>query len=229
MTGLLVADSFLVSGGRVRGLSLHRSRFLGSCAAHGVEASEFFDDVVDRLPRDGQWFPRLELWPDGLFDLRMRPAPPLGGALRVRVHDGPDPRVAPRVKGPDLDLLGALRNAAHDADEVLLTGPDGQVLEAAYASLLWWEGDTLCLPPQDLPLLPSVTVALLRRIALSRGVSVLERDRAVSDLDGREAWLVNALHGIRPVRAWVGVSVRAGAAVAADAWQRDLEAVAEPV
>jgi branched-subunit amino acid aminotransferase/4-amino-4-deoxychorismate lyase len=229
MTGLLVADSFLVSGGRVRGLALHRSRFVGSCASLGVSASSFFDDVVERLPRDGQWFPRLELWPDGLFDLRMRPAPPLGGALRVRVHDGPDPRSAPRVKGPDLDLLGALRNAAHDADEVLLTGPDDQVLEAAYASLLWWEGDTLCLPPQDLPLLPSVTVALLRRISVTRGVSVAERRRTVSDLDGCEAWLVNALHGIRPVRMWVGTAVSAGPAVRAASWQRDLEALAKPV
>lgn len=229
MTGLLVADSFLVCGGRVRGLGLHRSRFVGSCAAHGVAAAEFFDDVVGRLPRDGRWFPRLELRPDGLLDLRMRTAPPLGDALRVRVHDGPDPRSAPRVKGPDLDLLGALRIAAHDADEVLLTGPDDQVLEAAYASLLWWEDDTLCLPPQHLPLLPSVTVALLRRIAVTRGVCVAERSRTVAGLDGREAWLVNALHGIRPVRTWVGTATSAGSVTRAASWQRDLGASAEPL
>lgn len=204
MTVLLVADSFLVDEGRVRGLELHRARFTGSCAVQGVSALSFWDEAIAGLPRSGRWFPRLELTNDRRLCVRLRPAPPPGDQVTVRLYDGPDPRREPRVKGPDLELLGSLREQfAYAADEVLLSAPGGTVLEAAYSSLVWWEDDVLCLPPQDLPVLPSVTVALLRLIAADRGTAVAERPRTVVDLDGREAWLVNALHGIRPVRTWL--------------------------
>jgi branched-subunit amino acid aminotransferase/4-amino-4-deoxychorismate lyase len=60
-------------------------------------------------------------------------------------------------------------------------------------------------------------------------VPVAERSRTPAELDGREAWLVNALHGIRPVRSWSGFAGTAGPAVRAAAWQLDLEALAEPL
>ncbi len=162
MTALLVADSFLVDDGRVRGLSLHRARFTASCAAHGIEAGGFFDAVIAELPREGRWFPRLELSAGkGLgtgaepelvtgeasalgaeLGSRLRPAPEYGGPVAVLPYDRPDPRRQPRVKGPDLELLGALRDRAAASDgagEVLLCGRAGEVLEGAYTSLLWWE------------------------------------------------------------------------------------------
>jgi branched-subunit amino acid aminotransferase/4-amino-4-deoxychorismate lyase len=215
---LLVADSFLLDDGRVRGLELHRSRFGNSCARHGVRVEYFWTKSVAAFPQQGRWFPRFELGADRELRLRMRPAPRLGTDVSVRVYDGPDPRREPRIKGPDLDLLGELRESA-DADDVLLCGAGGLVLEAAYASLLWWEGEVLCLPPQGLRVLPSVTVALLRRIAAERGVAVAERARRPADLDGAEAWLVNALHGIRPVRAWAGSALVAGVPARAAAWR----------
>jgi Amino-transferase class IV len=212
MSEVLVADSFLVDGGRVRGLELHRSRFGNSCARHGVSVEDFWTKSVAEFPQQGQWFPRFELSADRELRLLMRPAPHLGGELSVRVYNGPDPRRQPRVKGPDLTVLGELRDA-------VLCGPGGVVLEGAYASLLWWEGDVLCLPPQGLAVLPSVTVVLLRRIAADRGVVVAERARRPTDLDGAEAWLVNALHGIRPIRAWTGAELVAGVPVRAAEWQ----------
>jgi len=250
VTALLVADSFLVDDGRVRGLSLHRARFTASCAAHGIEAGAFFDAVIAELPREGRWFPRLEVSAGkGLatgaelvageasalgaeLGSRLRPAPEYGGPVAVLPYDRPDPRRQPRVKGPDLELLGALRDRAAASDgagEVLLCGRAGEVLEGAYTSLLWWEDDVLCLPPADLPVLPSVTVSLLRGVAAERGVEVAERRRTIAELDGREAWLVNALHGIRPVRAWLGPGPSAGAAVHAAGWQRLLTDLAEPL
>ena len=279
MTALLVADSFLVDDGRVRGLSLHRARFTASCSAHGIDAGGFFDAVIAELPREGRWFPRLELTDKDLelgtgaerglrtgaelglatgteFELRigaqpevgigrepplagrvelgwrLRPAPEYGGPVAVLPYDRPDPRRQPRVKGPDLELLGALRDRAAASDgagEVLLCGRAGEVLEGAYTSLLWWEDDVLCLPPADLLVLPSVTVSLLRGVAAERGVEVAERRRTIAELDGREAWLVNALHGIRPVRAWLGSGPSPGAAVHAAEWQRLLTDLAEPL
>ena len=232
MSGLLVADSFLVAEGKVRGLDLHRDRFTGSCAALGVRADAFWDESVQRLPRAGRWFPRFELHAGGELSMQVRPAPPTGGRIRVSVHDGPDPRTAPRVKGPDLAALGALKAraaSAYGADEVVLTGSEGVVLEAAYSAALWWEGETLCVPPEDQPLLPSVTVRLLRRIATAGGVEFAERTRTPVQLAELEVWLVNALHGIRSVEAWVPGPARLLPSERAEQWQRTLLDLAVPL
>ena len=157
------------------------------------------------MPGFGRWFPRFELQTSGELAVQLRPAPPIGGRVRVAVHDGPDPRTAPRVKGPDLELLGKLKeSAAHRADEILLLDHDGTVLEAAYSALAWWEDDTLCFPPSDRPLLPSVTAATPppHRHRPRRPGRRAPRSPPPTSEATTEAWLVNALHGIRPIHAW---------------------------
>lgn len=228
MGDLLVADSFLVANGKVRGLELHRDRFVRSCAAAGVAAERFWDEQIGRLPGFGRWFPRFELHGSGGLAVQLRPAPPIGGRVRVAVHEGPDPRTAPRVKGPDLELLGKLRESAPDrADEILLLDTDGTVLEAAYSALAWWEGDTLCFPPSDRPLLPSVTATLLRRIATTQGIEVSEHPITPEALQATdEAWLVNALHGIRPIHAWGPSPIDPLPNSHSTEWQTHLEALA---
>ncbi|TCO22205.1 branched-subunit amino acid aminotransferase/4-amino-4-deoxychorismate lyase [Kribbella steppae] len=225
-----VADSFLVANGKVRGIELHRERFVGSCAAAGVEAAGFWTDQVRRLPGFGRWFPRFELRTSGELAVQLRPAPPVGGRVRVVVHEGPDPRTAPRVKGPDLELLGKLKEAAsHRADEILLLDQDGTVLEAAYSAIAWWEDDTLCFPPSDRPLLPSVTAALLRQVATTQGIEVAERACTPTDLQSHEVWLLNALHGIRPVHAWSDSAIDPLPNSQATSWQNHLTALAQPL
>lgn len=236
MNSLLVADSFLVANGTVRGLDLHRHRFTTSCKALGFDgAGDYWDEQVTRLPGFGRWFPRFELWTDGLTDeaprlaLQVRPAPPQGGRVRVAVHEGPDPRTKPRVKGPDLEMLGALKAeaaATQHADEILLLDTDGTVLEAAYSAVVWWEDDTLCTPPADRPLLPSVTVALLRDLAATRGIESAERSRTPADLMDREVWLLNALHGIRAVEAWSREPIQPLPFTRSTDWQAALQGLA---
>ena len=228
MSGLLVADSFLVANGKVRGLELHRERFVRSCAAAGVAAERFWDEQAGRLPGFGRWFPRFELQTSGELAVQLRPAPPIGGRVRVAVHEGPDPRTAPRVKGPDLELLGKLKEAAPDrADEILLLDTDGTVLEAAYSAVAWWEDDTLCFPQSDRPLLASVTAQLLRRIAANQGVEISERAATPQDLqNATEAWLVNALHGIRPIHAWGASAIDPLPNSHSSLWQSHLESLA---
>ena len=227
MSGLLVADSFLVANGKVRGLELHRDRFVRSCAAEGVEAGRFWDEQIGRLPGFGRWFPRFELRMSGLA-VQLRPAPLIGGRVRVAVHHGADPRTAPRVKGPDLEMLGKLKDSApYRADEILLLDHDGTALEAAYSALAWWEDDTLCFPPSERPLLPSVTAQLLRRIATAQGVEVIERPVTPAELRSTtETWLVNALHGIRPIHAWSDSAIDPLPNSHSAAWQSHLESLA---
>ena len=149
--------------------------------------------------------------------------------MRLWIWDGPDPRIAPRTKGPDLARLGELRRRAIEmgADEALLTTSSGIVLEAAYCSLLWWEGDALCMPASSLPILPGVTSRLIRTLARKSGVPVLARKSRALDLHGCETWLVNALHGIRAVNSWVGTSIVAGPASRAEEWQTRLDQCAK--
>ncbi|RMB82410.1 aminotransferase class IV [Streptomyces shenzhenensis] len=233
---LLVADSWLVRDGRVRGLDRHQERFLRSCGEVGGprlhQLLKFWSHMTDALPRTGEWFPRVELAP-GSKELRllMRQAPPLGTGVRVWATGQSDPRIVPRRKGPDLDTLSTLRGRASQegAEETVLVTPSGVVLEAATASVLWWEDDILCLPSPQLPVLPGVTLGLIQERALHVGIRVAHRERTVTELDGREVWLVNSLHGIRPVTAWMGGLLRAAPAERAPEWRTWLEDIMQPL
>lgn len=233
---LLVADSWLVSDGRVRGFERHRERFLRACGECGApplrRLIEFWHDMTAALPHTGKWFPRVEL-AAGSLELRLllRHAPPLRTDVRVWAAGQADPRTVPRRKGPDLDALARVRGRAAgvDADEAVLIAPSGVVLEAANSSLLWWEDDTLCMPPPRLPVLAGVTTALVQERAARTGIRVAHHERTLAELDGREVWLVNALHGIRPVSAWCGRPMTAGPATKAPEWQQWLDDMTEPL
>jgi branched-subunit amino acid aminotransferase/4-amino-4-deoxychorismate lyase len=227
MTDLSAADSWLVVDGRVRAADRHWARFSAACAEHGVGADELaaFRARVEReVPAEGRWFPRVELRASGELAVAVRPAPPRAPTVVAWIADVPDPRRSPRRKGPDLDRLAALREraATHGAGEALLTDAAGRLLEGAFTSLLWWEGETLCVVPDDAPILPGITRALLIEIAGTRGTAVERRRPAPAELAECETWLVSALHGIRTVTRWVG-SAAAGAAPRAAAWQRALD------
>ena len=159
MTALRAADSWLVVDGRVRAVERHWTRFSAACGEHGVapEALAAFRARVERaVPAHGRWFPRIELREDGELAVLVRPAPAREPTVVAWIADVPDPRRFPRRKGPDLDRLAALREraAAHGAGEAVLADADGRLLEGAYTSLLWWEGETLCVVPDDAPILP---------------------------------------------------------------------------
>ena len=225
MTALLAADSWLVVDGRARAVDRHWARFGETCRGHGVEPDALAAlraRVEGAVPSEGRWFPRVELHADGELAVRVRPAPPREPTVVAWIADVPDPRSAPRRKGPDLDRLAALREraAAHGAGEAVLADADGRLLEGAFTSLLWWEGETLCAVPDDAPILPGITRGLLIELA---GAVELRRPEP-RDLAGRETWLVSALHGIRAVTRWVG-GPEPGEASRAATWQRRLESL----
>jgi branched-subunit amino acid aminotransferase/4-amino-4-deoxychorismate lyase len=228
MTALLAADSWLVADGRTRAVERHWARFSATCREHGVEPdalAAFRAEVERALPAAGRWFPRVELRADGELALELRPAPPRQPDVVAWVADVADPRVAPRRKGPDLERLGALREraAAHGAGEAVIADPEGRLLEGAYTSLLWWEGETLWAVPDDAPILPGITRGLLIELARAHATPVAHRRPRPQELAGRETWLVSALHGIRAVTRWAGGDLAAIDAPRAAAWQRLLD------
>lgn len=235
-TPLLVADSWLVLDGSVRSLDRHVSRFTRSCLELGVvtqaELDRFWRESLSALPRTGAWFPRVELAGDPpSLRLRIRPAPARGEHVRVWVPDKPDHRLSPARKGPDLQSLGTLRAEAesHGAQEALLRTPDGIVVESASSSLLWWENDVLCAPPEEIPALPGTTAGLVRDLAASQGIRTARRARRVDDLAGREVWLLNALHGIRLVTALIGCGTTPGGGRHFAPWRERVERLRTPL
>ena len=233
MTALRAADSWLVVDGRVRAVERHWARFAAACEEDGLapEALAAFRARVEReVPAQGRWFPRVELREDGELALLVRPAPPREPTVVAWIADVPDPRRCPRRKGPDLDRLAVLREraAAHGAGEAVLAEADGRLLEGAFTSLLWWEGETMCAVPDDAPILPGITRALLLELARDRGTPVLRRRPRQQELAGRETWLVSALHGIRVVTAWANGSPPAGGAPRAGGWQGLLDGLTTP-
>ena len=224
MTDLLAADSWLVENGRVRAIERHWARFEATCREHGIEPgalAELRAEVARAVPASGRWFPRVELHADGELAFRVRPAPAREPSVVAWVADIADPRLEPRRKGPDLERLAVLREraAAHGASEAMIADGDGRLLEGAFTSLLWWEGETLCAVPDDAPILPGITRALLLGLARHRGTPVTLRRPEPRELGDRETWLVGALHGIRVVTGWANGGPPAGGAPQAGGWQ----------
>jgi branched-subunit amino acid aminotransferase/4-amino-4-deoxychorismate lyase len=231
MTDLLAADSWLVDEGRVRAVERHWARFGATCREHGVEPgglAELRAEVARAVPPHGRWFPRVELRADGELAVQVRPAPAREPTVVAWVADVADPRSEPRRKGPDLARLAALRTRAtgHGAGEALLSDADDRLIEGAFTSLLWWEGETMCAVPDDAPILPGITRALLLELARDRGTPVAQRRPRPQELADRETWLVSALHGIRVVTGWAEGGPPAGGAPRAGGWQRLLDGLA---
>ena len=132
------ADSWLVADGLVRGLDLHRTRFMTSIPRGRylqLNPDAFWAAAIDAIPRVGRWFPRVELRtqllkPQLLF--RLREAPELKRSIVLATHTGRDPRTAPRVKGPDLEAMTRLRTQAQKlgADEAALLTREGGLPKA---------------------------------------------------------------------------------------------------
>jgi branched-subunit amino acid aminotransferase/4-amino-4-deoxychorismate lyase len=210
-TSIEVADSWLIVNGAVLGLGLHRARFLESMppeTRESTNADDFWDAAMRLLPREGDWFPRVELQrrPDSrLLVLRVRSAPQRGANLTVATWPEGDPRTTPAIKGPDLETMTRIRTSvqARGANEAIITTGDGYVVEDSHSGLLWWRGDILCAPSADLPRVDSVTVRTVLTLATALGVETYEEAVTPSELADTELWSLNALHGIRIVTNWI--------------------------
>jgi len=233
---VLVADSWLVEDGAVRGLELHRERFLGALPpARTGEASVFWEAAIAALPRAGAWFPRVELREqrgDAQLLLRVRPAPERRDALVLASHPGRDPRTTPQVKGPDLAAMLRLRTEAqaHGADDAVLLDRDGRLVEGSTTSIVWWAGEVLCVVDSAVPRIPSITERTLVTLATALGVTVAEHRLRPEELDGCEVWALNALHGARIVTAWHGERMRPAEQPGRLArWRMRLDALRRPL
>jgi branched-subunit amino acid aminotransferase/4-amino-4-deoxychorismate lyase len=236
LTVIEAADSWLVSDGRVLGLDLHRQRFTTSIPRgryQQLDIAGFWDAALALIPREGDWFPRVELHsrlggPRLVF--RLRSAPERSRSAVLATWTGRDPRTAPSVKGPDLDAMLRLRTSVQKegATEAVILSPDGYVVEGAYSGLLWWRGDILCGPPADFERVDSVTARSVLTLATALGVETFEEAVTPTELDGTELWVLSALHGIRIATSWIDGPSLAELPGRLATWRTRLDALRRP-
>ena len=211
---VLVADSFLVEDGKVRSLDLHIDRFRRGLDLKAPELrdvfQDFFNQAVSLIPRTGRYFPKLEVQESSIpvFVFTLREAPKQLGPATLWTYPYPDPRKDLSTKGPELSLGVELRSLAkaQGADETILLNKHGEISEGALSSLVWWRGDVLCAPGNEIPWLESVTRAEIFQIAATMGITTRFEHAIPEELVGLELWLLSALQGIRTVKSWIGVS-----------------------
>ena len=205
--GLFVADSFLLRDGAVVAPHQHRARFLHDADTQGMVNSPvaFLDAAFAGLPKTGSWFPRCDLTERGELELWLRPAPPLGRTVTLWTSPD-DPRTEPMIKGPDIPALALLRERAResDADEAVILDVDGRVADGATTCFVWWRGDVLHVSPESVARIDSVTVGVVRQMALEAGSEIRDESVTPAELAGAELWALNSLHGIRGVSEWRG-------------------------
>ncbi len=236
---LRVAESWLVTNGIVRSLLLHYRRFQKS--ASSVPGSppmwDFLTAVTRRLPRVGDWFPRIEYIQgyrgEHILQMRLRTAPALSSTARLVTHPIPDPRIAPSTLGPDLAMLLQLGRQAnmYGADESVLLDEAGRVLSTTFNAIAWWENETLCLPPEHSHVFPSIAREQVILIAEASGVSVKYEWTTPEQLADKEVWLLGELHGIRSVTSWLHGQTEFvyPASQRARLWRRRLDQFALPL
>lgn len=225
-TTIEAADSWLVSDGRTLALDLHRTRFLASAP----DAAAFWDAAIAAIPRDGDWFPRVELHNTNRLVFRLRSAPERARSAVLATWTGMDPRETPRVKGPDLARLMAVRTSVQKlgADDAAILTPDGYVVEGATTAMLWWRGGILCSPPTEFDRVDSVTARSVLTLARALGLDTHEEAVTPAELDGTELWALNALHGIRIVTNWVDGPALAEQPGRLAAWRTRMDALRKP-
>ncbi|HEX4442258.1 MAG TPA: aminotransferase class IV [Galbitalea sp.] len=235
-TSIELADSWLATDGTVLGLELHRTRFLDSVPAElrtSMDADAFWRTAIDLVPREGDWFPRVELQQrpgSHVLVFRLRDAPARTTHLAVATWQDGDPRTAPAVKGPDLDVMTRVRTTVQSvgaSEAVILTG-GGFVVEDSHSGLLWWRGNILCGPPSDLPRVDSVTVRGLLTLATALGIETYEETVTPAELADTELWSLNALHGIRIVTDWIGGPPLAQLPGRLALWRARMDALRKP-
>lgn len=231
---VLVADSFLVEDCKVRSLQLHQDRFLRGLQDKAPELVATYDSfmkaAIALIPRTGRYFPRFEVQDaeSPVFVFTLREAPEQLGQATLWTYPYPDPRKDLSTKGPELSLGVELRSLAQTqgADEAILLNEHGEISEGALSSLVWWRGDVLCAPGNEIPWLESVTRLEIFQIAESMGIKTRFEHAIPEELVGLELWLLSSLQGIRTVKSWVGVSENFPQAQNATAFEKRMKMLA---
>lgn len=199
---MLIVDSWLSIDGHIPGRDLHVERFTAACPPQfraGIPTK--LRDLWEETQR-GEWFPRIECDIElGLRTLARR-APQRRRTTSLYLGQPCDPRSQPTLKGPDLEVLASMRKRAQaaGADDALLHR-NGFVVEAAHATVVFWDGKTLVRPAGER--LPSVTEAVVVGALRKRGFATVSRSVTIEEAVTLPGWVLSSLHGVTTLDSWV--------------------------
>lgn len=197
-------ETFAVTDGRAQHLPHHLERLRGSAARFGIGIDEgALQAALGQVAGlDGEQLVRLRLRRDG--SLSVEPRPLTDAPVPVRLALDTVPTAFPAGLGAHKttvrDHLDAARARHPDADDVILRGAHGRLVETTIASLALRLGGTWCTPPLADGCLDGVG----RRLALEAG-QLVERELTTADLERAEEIAV-----LSSARGWRRAVLREG-------------------
>ncbi|WP_435185048.1 aminotransferase class IV [Halobellus sp. EA9] len=131
----------------------------------------------------------------------------------VKTRRVPDAAIPSRAKTHNYlnGVLARLELRVSDADEAVMLDAEGHLAEGATSNLFFVDGDALCTPSLDGPVLPGITRAEVLDVAGQEGIPVNEGSFTPEDLrDAEEAFVTNTTWEVRPVETVDGIDVGGG-------------------
>ena len=131
----------------------------------------------------------------------------------VKTRRIPDAALPSRAKTHNYlnGILARLELRVSDADEAVMLDGDGHLAEGATSNLFFVDGEALCTPSLDGPVLPGITREEVIDIAGEEGIPVNEGSFTLDDLRGaEEAFVTNTTWEVRPVESVDGIDVGGG-------------------
>jgi branched-subunit amino acid aminotransferase/4-amino-4-deoxychorismate lyase len=209
-TGIGLIETMRVRAGRIPFLDHHLARLGRSLEALGLlRPAQDIAALVTPFAGTGDAVLRLEV-AGGRAAVTVRELPSLEPPAVITASE---PHLPYPYKTTDRDRFADAAREAEvaEADDALLLTHEGWVAEGTVWNVCWWEGAGLRTSPLGLGILPGIGRA--RVLGLAAGE---EAQCARPGLEGKGAFLVNAVRGVVPI------ALLDGARVAVDARSADL-------
>lgn len=180
-------------------LSDHQKRLESSCAAIGVETPNLESLVAPYLGKEVRLVVTVDK--EGEVDVKSEDLQEWDGsflypeAWKVKPVEGE--RKHPELKSMDTSMQKEARAAAQREgfDEILLVNREGNITEGGITNVFFVEGDHLVTPGSGI--LKGIARTLVFEAAQTLGITVEERDVALSELDKFEVvFLTNSIRGM---------------------------------
>jgi branched-subunit amino acid aminotransferase/4-amino-4-deoxychorismate lyase len=194
-------ETMRVREGRIPSLERHLTRLARSLDALDLpRPSRDLAALVTPFAGTGDAVLRLEV-SDGRAAVTVRELPSLEPPAVITASE---PHVPYPHKTTERDRFAdAAREAVvAEADDALLLTHEGWVAEGTVWNLFWWETTGLYTAPLELGILPGIGRALVIELTRAEG-----RRCARPELEGKSAFLVNAVRGVVPIASLDGVRV----------------------
>jgi branched-chain amino acid aminotransferase len=202
--GYGLIETMRVREGRIPFLERHLARLEHSLRALGLpRPARDVAALVTPFAGTGDAVLRVEVC-DGRATVTVRELPALDSPAVITAAE-PHRPYPHKTTERDCFVDAAEEAEIAEADDALLLTPDGWVAEGTVWNVLWWDGDRLRTPAEDVGILPGIGRARVLELA-----GTVEQGRyARQALEGKGLFLTNAVRGIVPLASLDGVGVPA--------------------